>query len=167
MATNPPLPPADFRIYNHMADKMKAFHDHFRMQWNVLFAAANTSTRPMDMSLRSYLKLCLEFCHGLEIHHRIEKTRLFPLLATRMSAFRKKSSLIQQHKSIHKGLDNLEVYAQNCLQGAADFQWSEVKGILEQFGPTLWQHLDEEVEELGADKLREHWSKEEMLRMPM
>ncbi|OOF97621.1 hypothetical protein ASPCADRAFT_206404 [Aspergillus carbonarius ITEM 5010] len=167
MATNAPLSPADFRTYNHMAEKMQAFHDHFRMQWNVLSTAANTSKRPKGMSLRSYLNLCLEFCHGLDIHHRIEETRVFPSLATRMPAFRKKNSLINQHKAIHKGLDNLESYAQNCLQGATDFQWCEVKDILDQFGPTLWEHLDEEVQELGAEKLRQYWSKEEILRMQM
>ncbi|PWY96061.1 hypothetical protein BO94DRAFT_581194 [Aspergillus sclerotioniger CBS 115572] len=167
MATNTPLSPADFRTYNHMAEKMGAFHNHFRMQWNVLSTAATTSKRPKGMTLRSYLKLCLEFCHGLDMHHKIEETRVFPFLATRMPAFKKKSRMVTQHKTIHKGLDDLESYAQDCLQGDRDFQWYEVKDILDKFGTTLWEHLDEEVEELGAEKLRQFWSKEEILRMPM
>ena len=39
--------------------------------------------------------------------------------------------------------------------------------VLDSFGGVLWQHLDEEVEQLGAENMRRFWTLEEMGRMPM
>ena len=93
--------------------------------------------------------------------------RVFPFLAKRMSAFANQDLLIAQHKVIHKGLEKLQVHVQICLRGDSDLRWDEMKVILDSFGPVLWQHLDEEVRELGAEQTRKYWSAEEMTRMPM
>lgn len=93
--------------------------------------------------------------------------RVFPFLATRMPAFANQDVLVAQHKVIHGGLKNLESHAENCLQGRVDLRWCEIKEILDSFGPTLWEHLDEEVRQLGAEQTRKYWSAEEMTRMPM
>ena len=42
-----------------------------------------------------------------------------------------------------------------------------MKKILDSFGAVLWQHLDDEVKELGAENMRKYWTLEEMRRMPM
>ncbi|KAJ5680300.1 hypothetical protein N7536_011439 [Penicillium majusculum] len=119
------------------------------------------------MSIKGYLNLCLEFCENLEAHHQIEEIRVFPFLATRMPAFANHDKLIAQHKVIHKGLAKLESYAQNCLQGRTDLRWNELKGILDVFGTTIWEHLDDEVRQLGAEETRKYWSAHEMTRMPI
>lgn len=82
-----------------------------------------------------------------------------------MPAFANHDKLIAQHKVIHKGLAKLESYAQNCLQGRTDLRWNELKGILDVFGTTIWEHLDDEVRQLGAEET--HWSAHEMTRMPI
>lgn len=84
-----------------------------------------------------------------------------------MPAFAKQDQLIEQHKVIHKELERFESYVRNCLRGNADLRWNEIKEILDAFGTTLWEHLDDEVRELGAEQTRKYWSKEEMSRMPM
>jgi hypothetical protein len=38
---------------------------------------------------------------------------------------------------------------------------------MEGFGKVLWQHLDEEVQTLKAENMRQYWSVEEMRRLPM
>lgn len=84
-----------------------------------------------------------------------------------MPAFANQDLLIAQHKVIHKGLEKLQVHVQSCLRGDSDLRWDEMKVILDSFEPVLWQHLDEEVRELGAEQTRKYWSAEEMTRMPI
>jgi hypothetical protein len=39
-----------------------------------------------------------------------------------------------------------------------------MKMLMDSFGRVLWAHLDDEVEQLGADNMREFWMKEDMKR---
>ena len=84
-----------------------------------------------------------------------------------MPAFTNHGGMIAQHEVIHKGLGTLESYAHNCLQGGIDLRWSELKGILDSFGTTLWEHLADEVRQLGAEETQKYWSAHDMSRMPM
>ena len=43
----------------------------------------------------------------------------------------------------------------------------EMRVVMEGFGDVLWQHLDDEVRQLGAEHMRKFWTMDEMRRMPM
>ena len=74
---------------------------------------------------------------------------------------------LEQHRQIHAGLDRLEEYLNQCKSGERSLRRQEVKEILDGFGTVLWTHLDEEVEQLGAENMRKYWTKSEMANMPM
>ena len=84
------------------------------------------------------------------------------MLATRMPAFRADSEPLQQHKIIHQGMDKLKTYLTKCQTGACEFRRSEVRIILDSFGEILWTHLDDEVAQLHAEKMKAHWTLPEM-----
>lgn len=84
-----------------------------------------------------------------------------------MPKFRKELHLLTQHKEIHKGLDKFEEYIKQCKSGEKELRLDEMKEIMDSFGGVLWQHLDDEVEQLGAENMRKYWSIDEMRRMPM
>jgi hypothetical protein len=84
-----------------------------------------------------------------------------------MPAFKKELELLTQHKQIHLGLDKLEKYLEECSSGERELRLGEMKEILEGFGTVLWQHLDDEVEQLKAENMRKYWTLEEMRRIPM
>jgi len=109
----------------------------------------------------------LDFCHHLHVHHTIEEQHIFPVLAKKMPAFRKELELLTQHKQIHKGLDVFQAYLEACRNGEKELRLDEMKKIMDGFGKVLWEHLDDEVKELGAENMRKFWSPEEMRRMPM
>ncbi|CAI7654692.1 unnamed protein product [Penicillium glandicola] len=157
----PPLSDHEYKLYNRLADKMRSLRQWFRVRWNIIYDVAASSQRPAGMSIKHYLNLCLKFCENLETHHKIEEIRIFPYLATRMPAFANQDQLIEQHKVIHKGLERLESHVRDCLHGNVDLRWNEVKEILDAFGTTLWEHLDDEVRELGAEQTRKYWSKDD------
>jgi len=109
----------------------------------------------------------LEFCMHLETHHSIEERHIFPVLARKMPAFRKELELLTQHKQIHAGLEKLQEYLEQCKSGERELRLEQVKGNMDLFGKVLWEHLDNEVQQLGAENMRLFWSVEEMRRMPM
>ncbi|KAH7398427.1 hypothetical protein BKA66DRAFT_566031 [Pyrenochaeta sp. MPI-SDFR-AT-0127] len=163
----PKLTPSEFRQYNRMAEHMDYFHNHFRSTWNTLYEACESQKRPKGMSIKQFLALGQQFCHHLEMHHGIEEQHIFPVLAKKMPAFKKELELLTQHKQIHKGLDKLTKYVDECSDGERELRMPELKEILDGFGKVLWQHLDDEVKQLGAENMRKYWTLEEMRRMPM
>lgn len=168
--TLPPLSPADFRAYNRMADMMEMFHNNFRMTWQTMAAACSESNpASQSMSASRLINTGLSFVHHLEVHHSIEEAHVFPFLAQRMPMFKADALVgpLEQHRQIHAGMDKLEAYLNECKSGERSLRRKEVKDIMDTFGPVLWTHLAEEVEHLGAQSMRQYWTKEEIARMPM
>lgn len=79
-----------------------------------------------------------------------------------MPKFREELELLTHHKLIHEGLERLEAYIGECLAGTRELRMEEMGEVLDGFGDVLWEHLDEEVRELGAENMRKYWSLEEM-----
>jgi iron-sulfur cluster repair protein YtfE (RIC family) len=163
----PKLSASEFKQYNRMAEHMDYFHNHFRHTWTLMMQACEKNKRPDGMSIRQFIQTGLQLCSQLTMHHGIEEQHIFPVLARKMPAFQKELELLTQHKEIHKGLDKLEEYLSACREGERELRMGELKGIMESFGEVLWQHLDDEVKQLGAENMRRFWTKEEMARMPM
>ena len=161
------MEPHESEVFGQMARTMSYFHDHFKATWRTLYAACENNQRPANMSIRQFLNIASDFIQHLEMHHRIEEVRIFPLLAQRMPAFKREEQLLDQHKQIHLGLDELDGYLAPCKNGQREFRLTELKAILDKFGKVLWQHLDEEVENLSAENMKRYWSIDEMKRMPM
>lgn len=132
-----------------------------------MYKACETNSKPSGMSLRQFIGLGEQFCHHLEMHHGIEEQHIFPVLAKKMPAFKKELELLSQHKQIHAGLEKLQAYLDGCRSGEKDFRFEELKVIMDGFGKVLWQHLDDEVEQLGAENMRKYWTLQEMRRLPM
>lgn len=163
----PKLSAAEFRQYNRMAEHMDYYHNHFRSTWSLLMKACEDQKRPKGMSIRQFLAVGEQFVSQLTMHHGIEEAHIFPLLGKKMPAFRNEVELLGQHKQIHKGLDKLQEYLEACRSGEKELRLSELKIVLDSFGKVLWQHLDDEVKQLGAENMRKYWTIEEMRRMPM
>jgi len=130
-----------------------------------MHTACSTSKRPSGMSLRQFLNFSLEFCEYLTMHHNIEEHRVFPLLAEKMPIFRNEETMKNHHKKIHAGLEKLEKYVKECRNGEKEYRASEMCQIMDDFNDVLWEHLDEEVIQLGAENMRLFWTPEEMNRL--
>ncbi|KAL7921485.1 hypothetical protein ACQKWADRAFT_295196 [Trichoderma austrokoningii] len=164
----PKLSDHEFKIYNRLADKMNWFHNNFRQSWNVLWQACTTGRRPQGMSLKQLLHIGTEFAEHLTMHHRIEETYFFPMLAKRMPEFDPKNGdLVRQHAQIHEGLEGFEAYIGQCLRGETDFELGVLKAKMESWGGVLWAHLDDEVRSLGAENMRKFWTLQEVQRFNM
>ncbi|KAF4954092.1 hypothetical protein FGADI_5519 [Fusarium gaditjirri] len=142
----PPLSDHDFKIYNRAADHMEYFHNNFRRSWNLLWNACTNNRRPQGMSLKQFIMEGLQFAEHLTMHHNIEETYIFPVLAKKMPEFRGgRAELLRQHKEIHAGLDHFEEYLKKCRTGDEEFELCVLKTKMETWGEVLWKHLDQEV----------------------
>jgi hemerythrin-like domain-containing protein len=102
------------------------------------------------------------------MHHSIEEEVLFPYLAKKMPEFTGSDpGLLQQHKEIHAGMDQLEEYLQSCRAGEVELRLEEVKRLMDVFAAVLWTHLDEEVRTLGAENMRRYWTLAELKKFPV
>jgi hemerythrin-like domain-containing protein len=142
-------------------------HDNFRSTWTLLHTACTNRARPAGMSLHAFLTAGLTFAHHLTLHHTIEEQHIFPVLATRMPAFREELELLTHHRRIHEGLHGFETYLEAVRGGERELRWEELLQRMDGWGAVLWEHLDAEVEELGAENMRRFWSVQEMREMPM
>ncbi|KAI0378658.1 hypothetical protein F5Y04DRAFT_261289 [Hypomontagnella monticulosa] len=184
----PPLKGAEFRAYNRLAEHMDLFHGHFRTAWNALWAAAcagnSSKTKASSRGGRGIINDGLAFVAQLEVHHSIEETYIFPILAQRMPEFRtddpadtkggKKgkgkgpaAELLRQHAEIHEGMDGMQAYLRACRDGTKELDMGALKAQMETWGTVLWTHLDQEVKTLGAENMRKYWTAEEIRRIPM
>ncbi|PKS10031.1 hypothetical protein jhhlp_004656 [Lomentospora prolificans] len=168
----------EFRIYDAMASRMDAFHNHFRTAWKMFEAACQNRQPPSGMSEDRFLLHALSFCERLAMHHSIEEQYIFPRLATKMPEFRAelgipedgdkgegKGVLLTQHELIHQGLDGFQAYLEACQDGEEELDWTTLRLKMEGWGEVLWTHLDQEVATLRADNMRKYWTMEEMIEM--
>ena len=51
--------------------------------------------------------------------------------------------LLEQHRKIHEGMDELERYVRGCQGGERESMLEDLKGVWDGFRGVLWQHLDE------------------------
>ena len=119
------------------------------------------------MSIKSFLSTGDQFLYHLEVHHGIEEEHIFPILARKMPAFKKELELLTQHKQIHKGMDKLSAYIQQCRSGEKELRLEEMKAVMDTFGKVLWEHLNDEVHQLRAENMRKYWTMDEMRQLPM
>ncbi|KAK1779310.1 hypothetical protein QBC45DRAFT_411789 [Copromyces sp. CBS 386.78] len=75
--------------------------------------------------------------------------------------------LIQQHRAIHLGMEQFEKYLRDCRSKKEAFSLPVLKEKMDSWGEVLLKHLDQEVEELGAENMRRCWTLEEMVAFPM
>ena len=91
------------------------------------------------------------------------------MLARKMPDFRERELLLEQHRGIHKGMDELQEYFEQCAKrskdGGIELDLVKVKEIMNSFGSVLWTHLDDEVKTLGAKNMRKYWTTKEIQDM--
>ncbi|KLJ06060.1 hypothetical protein EMPG_10504 [Blastomyces silverae] len=167
-----PLPEVsaeDFKIFNYFADKMDSYHSDFREIWGTLYDVCVANELPKDVPVEQFIETGTNFCNNLHIHHEVEEKLVFPYLGQRMPAFKVENSeleLLVQHKRINAGLTTMQEYLSACEGGKKEFEPKYLKAIMDGFGEFLWLHMDDEVDQLRADKMRAYWSVEEIKAMP-
>lgn len=80
---------------------------------------------------------------------------------------REECELLRQHAMIHDGMDEMAEYLRRCRDRECELELGVLKGKLDSWGEVLLKHLDQEVADLGAEKMRRFWTLQEMKAFPM
>ena len=81
----------------------------------------------------------------VEHHHHTEETNLFPGIEKLAGIPGLMSGPIHQHEAFHSGLVELQEFAVRMKERVDEYQWSEMKSIIDRFAPALYEHLTEEI----------------------
>lgn len=106
------------------------------------------------------------------MHHRIEETYVFPLLAVKMPAFRDtavgRGDHIEAHRGIHDGLTQYDAYLSEVADSPSSYDGVRLRAIMDGFRDVLFSHLDAEVRDIGAESLQRHgFTLDELRQFPM
>lgn len=163
----------NFKEWNRLADSMDRFHNHFRWEYkNVYDNALGGYAKKRGQNLQRFLREAEQLAHHLDMHHRIEEAYIFPLLAKKMPQFkdggRDKGAHIRAHKGIHDGLERYQAYINSCKSNPDNYDGEKLRSLMDAFHDVLFNHLDSEVEDLGAESVQKAgFTLEELKRFPM
>jgi len=153
--------------WNRVADHMRSFHDHFKVEFDKIYQLADGSFTSRGMSLQMYLRTCNQLVRHLTTHHTIEERYIFPILAERMPEFREDDVHIKSHQGIHDGLDKLSALISKWNKDQTTYNPTEMRTCLDSWREVLFVHLDQEVQDLGGENMKKYWTLQELANIPM
>jgi len=154
-----------------ISEKMSAFHDYFKEEFNTLYELADGSFNRQGLSLLRYLDTAKALNHHLTMHHTIEERYLFPILGKSMPQFATRNdgdaTHISSHQAIHKGLVQLDKLVEKWKNAPSSYSPTEMRACLDSFRDILFEHLDEEVADLRGENLKKYLTLEELESLPI
>lgn len=165
---------------------MLPFHNHFRHAHSQLMQGLPQSQSTSRFNLQTMMQQSLQLCHSLEMHHTIEETYIFPLLAKKMPSFGTEDPVhIREHQAMHEKLEELQSYsnkalkqlqsgvgkrleAEGCGKAAEEgegerkawptgvYDADTFEALVRALGLALFPHLEAEEKSLRASNLKEH-----------
>jgi hemerythrin-like domain-containing protein len=101
-------------------------------------------------------------------HHHTEEFTMFPLIEKLANQPGLMSNPKHQHEEFHDGLVKLQEYAVRCGKCVEEYRWSDMKGSIDSFAPSLIKHLTEEIDVVldlektcDSEGLRKVWEEAE------
>jgi hemerythrin-like domain-containing protein len=83
-------------------------------------------------------------------HHKTEEDHMFSAIEKLAGIPGLMSGLLHQHDVFEGGILELKNYAMKFGDRPDEYRWSAMKSIIDNFGPALMQHLNDEIDILLA-----------------
>ena len=127
----------------HAATEMTHVHNVIIRGVNSIYLQAPNVRNLSD--IKDFLHFVKLWGNFVDRHHETEEESIFPDLETFTGEKGLMQHSVDQHLAFHSGLQKLKDYASNSAP--EDYDSDKLKGLIDDFGPTLQEHL---VEEIGA-----------------
>ncbi|KAI0789146.1 hypothetical protein C8Q75DRAFT_733830 [Abortiporus biennis] len=157
----------DEHRWNKLSQSMSHFHNHFKFEFDQIYELADGSFTKRGLSLGLYLRQAETLKKQLTTHHTIEEMYIFPILAKRMPSFKEDEAHLKSHQGIHEGLDKLGELIHEWKASPSTYSPEKMRECLDSWREVLFNHLDEEVEDLKPDNLKKYWKLEELDEIPI
>ncbi|KAJ7204653.1 hypothetical protein GGX14DRAFT_645750 [Mycena pura] len=136
--------PAD--PYVALQYNMANTHDLYKLAYKTILP--HLDKPPLD-DLDNFLGYCRAWASSIVGHHDSEEAVLFPFLNKKLDF----SHAIEQHVVVANGLNEIINYIDQSSAEHSTFDSAKLKNMMEALAGPLFEHLDEEVEDLAPEKL--------------
>ncbi|KAF7318885.1 hypothetical protein HMN09_00224100 [Mycena chlorophos] len=133
--------------YVSMQYNMVNTHDTFKAAYKVIMP--HLDNPPLD-DLDNFLGYTRAWASCIVEHHDSEEESLFPFLSTKLDF----SHEIEQHVPIERGLTEILAYIDASRADLSTFDAKKLKSLMEALAGPLFEHLDEEVENLAPERMK-------------
>lgn len=145
-------------IFHDLASEMTHVHNiMFRGLNSIYLQAPHISPEDTD-SFCNYMELWYEWLHA---HHEGEEAILFPGIERLSGEAGIMEANVEQHRAFAEGLDAFGKHCKALVAGTEKFDGKRVIELIDSFGPTLTEHLTEEIDTLlglkrfGEEKMKD------------
>lgn len=155
---------------------------------------ADGGWKKAKLSFPRFLREAEQVSHHLDLHHRIEEAYIFPMLAKKLPQFRMNGKggkdHVEMHRKIHNGeslpwrdcwcdaggsgegltagLKRYDEYLDKAQRDPDAYDGAELRKIMDSFRDVLFNHLDLEVKDLGAESVyNAGFTLDELARFPL
>ncbi|KAK7044583.1 hemerythrin domain-containing protein [Favolaschia claudopus] len=135
--------------YVSLQYNMANTHDLYKLGYKTIMPHLEPEKTPLD-DLNNFLGYCRAWASSIVGHHDSEEEVLFPFLNTKLDF----STEIEQHVHVAKGLTDIINYIDAAVADHSKFAAAELKDMMVSLSGHLFEHLDEEVEDLAPEKLK-------------
>lgn len=111
--------------------------------------------QPGTKKYRSFLSYCKEVLNFVHHHHAIEETMFFPFLESKLGEGAMGSNL-EGHEKFRAPMASFEELIANLRAGKATWDLDGFRKAIHDLVEVLRPHLQEEIETLRPEKLRDH-----------
>ncbi|KAF7316364.1 Hemerythrin domain-containing protein [Mycena indigotica] len=122
-------------------------HDLYKSAYKTILP--HLDNPPLD-DLDNFLGYTRAWASSIVGHHDSEEAVLFPFLSKKVDF----SKEIEQHVTVEKGLSEILKYIDRARAEPSTFEAAKLKNLVETLGGPLFEHLDQEVEDLAPEKLK-------------
>ncbi|KAJ7512632.1 hypothetical protein B0H11DRAFT_1698526 [Mycena galericulata] len=133
--------------YESLQYNMANTHDTYKLAYKTIIPHLNNP--PLD-DLDNFLGYCRAWATSIVGHHDSEEEVLFPFLNQKLDF----STEIEQHVVVADGLTGIIKFIDEAAADHSKFDAGKLKELMETLGGPLFEHLDEEVEDLAPAKLK-------------
>jgi len=141
------LSDADTDEYVEAASFMALFH-------NLLLRALNTiylqAPFVKDADKKDFIGYALCWYDAINAHHTGEEKEFFPWIEEAAGEKGIMAANIEQHNTFHDGVEEYAAYLRSLKGKEITFSGAHLRSIVDSFGPTLHQHLSDEITSLLA-----------------
>lgn len=134
---------SDFKpdLFIHTATEMAHAHNLMIRGLNAIYLQA---PHIVEADVPSFCKYMLGWHTMMHTHHDAEENHLFPYLE-QVAGQKIMEVNVEQHRAFDKGLDEFRGYVDAVSAGTEKYDGQRVVRIIDDFGPVLMKHLEEEV----------------------
>ncbi|KAH8172193.1 hemerythrin HHE cation binding domain-containing protein [Sarocladium implicatum] len=136
-----------------VSTEMVIMHNTLIRTINAIYIqAVNVSTKGSAQDKSDFANYAYQWSVSVASHHKLEEEAIFPRIAKETGVGNIMETCMEEHHAFEAGLDAYEKYLADVKAGKAELDGQKLTNLIDELMPTLYSHLDNEIETLMSLK---------------